>query len=484
MSRPFPDTPMLSGLWAPWPMEGEVHDLTVIGEIPADLRGTLYRNGPNPQFAPRGDYHFFGGDGMIHAFEVEGGKCHYRNRWVRTPKFELERDAGEALWSGFGGTAESDPRTQGVAGGPSNTNIIWHAGRLLSLVEGGLPPMQLDPVTLQTLGPWNFEGGLRQPIDPELAEVLGIDAPDGMVDGSFTAHPKIDPESGELLAFGYSAMPPYLTYRVIGRDGSHVRNEVIESPYPSMIHDFITTREHVIFPIFPATLRPERIEQGESVLGWEPDLGTQVGVMPRDGGNDDVVWFSTDPCYVFHPLNAHTEGRRVICEMVQYPRVPVGGAGSDVEFVGAHLVRWTLDLDGGSLKQEPLDDRICEFPRLDERFAGLSYRYGFAAGAGSAPSSLPLLGTNAVLRYDLQGGSCAVHDLGADDATGEPIFVPRCEDAGEGDGYLLSVVYRSRENRSDLLVLDAQDLAGAPLATVKLPHRVPGGFHGNWRPAD
>ena len=134
MSRPFPDPLMLSGLWEPWPMEGQIRDLPVAGEIPRDLHGTLYRNGPNPQFAPRGDYHFFSGDGMVHAFRIEDGKCHYRNRWVRTPKFELERKAGEALFAGFSSSEPGDPRTRGVPVGPSNTNIVWHAGRLLALV--------------------------------------------------------------------------------------------------------------------------------------------------------------------------------------------------------------------------------------------------------------------------------------------------------------------------------------------------------------
>ena len=483
MSRPFPTHPMLTGYWEPWSMEGEIHDLPVAGEIPRNLNGTLYRNGPNPQFAPRGEYHFFGGDGMVHAFEIEDGRCHYRNRWVRTPKFEREREAGEALFAAFSGPDPSDPRAVGVPGGPSNTNIVWHGGKLLALVEGGLPPVELDPETLETIGVWNFEGALRQPIEPGVAVVLGIDAPDGTVDGPFTAHPKIDPETGEMLAFGYDAMPPFLTYRVVDASGKLVRNQEISVPFPSMVHDFITTPEHVIFPIFPATLRVERAAAGESVLAWEPDLGTHVGVMPRDGANEDVVWFQTDPCYVFHPMNAHSDGDRIIAEMAQYERLPIGGADSGVESVPARLVRWTLDLASGTLKQEPLDDRMLEFPRLDERRAGLSYRYGYAAGAGRVESGLPLLGTNAVLRYDVASGACESHELGANSASGEPIFVPRSERAAEGEGFLLSVVYRAETDRSELLILDAENVAGAPLATVKLPHRVPGGFHGNWRPA-
>jgi len=481
MSKPFPtDDPTLRGPWQPWPMEGEIRDCAVVGEIPRDLAGTLYRNGPNPQFAPRGSYHFFTGDGMIHAFRFEDGKCHYRNRWVRTPRFAAERAAGEPLFGNLFAGEPSDPRAEGVASGPGNTNIVWHGARLLALVEGGLPPVELDPLSLETRRVWDFAGRLRRPIDPGLAEALGIDAPDGTVEASFTAHPKIDPESGEMLAFGYSALAPYLMYYVVSADGGLVRCEPIDVPFPSMVHDFITTRDHVIFPIFPATLRPERMAQGESVLGWEPELGTRVGVMPRRGGSRDVTWLSTDPCYVFHPLNAHDEGRGIVAELAQYPRLPLALPGEDLHFeIGAKLVRWTLDLDGGTVKQEALDERTIEFPRLDERRTGLSYRYGFA-GSGSKGA---VNGLNEIVRYDLHAGSAQTHALGPRDAANEPVFVPRGAEAPEGCGYLLSVVWRADENRSDLLVLDAENVDREPLATVQLPHRVPNGFHGNWRPA-
>jgi carotenoid cleavage dioxygenase-like enzyme len=479
MSRPFPtDDPTLSGAWEPWPMEGEIRDVAVVGEIPRDLNGTLYRNGPNPQFSPRGSYHFFTGDGMIHAFRFEDGRCDYRNRWVRTPRFVAEREAGEPLFGNLFTNEPGDPRAEGLPAGPSNTNVVWHGGRLLALVEGGLPPVELDPETLETRGVWDFEGRLRRPIDPELARAMEIDAPDGTVDGIFTAHPKIDPESGEMLGFGYAAIPPYLMYHVVSADGKLLRSEVIDVPFPSMVHDFVTTREHVIFPIFPATLRAERIALGEPVLGWEPDLGTQIGVMPRDGGNADVLWFETDPCYVFHPLNAHTDGRRVVAELAQYPRLPLALPGDTGAFgVHARLVRWTIDLDAGTVKQEPLDDRPIEFPRLDERRSGLAYRFGYAAGEGGDA----VQGLTALLRYDLRSGACEAHRLREGASAGEPIFVPRSAGAPEGAGYLLSLVFRPGERRSDLLILDAEHVAGDPLAVVRLPHRVPAGFHGNWR---
>ena len=202
MARPFPNHPLLQGIWEPWPMEGDLRDLPVVGEVPQALRGTFYRNGPNPQFAPRAAYHLFDGDGMIHAFAIEDGKVHYRNRWVRTPRFEAERAAGESLYGGLASPTKDDPRVAGVPGGPANTHIVSHAGKLLALVELGLPPVELDPVTLATRGVHDFEGELRWPVDPSIAAQLGIAVDAGGAPGSFTAHPKEDPRSGELLAFG------------------------------------------------------------------------------------------------------------------------------------------------------------------------------------------------------------------------------------------------------------------------------------------
>ncbi|MEX2204952.1 MAG: carotenoid oxygenase family protein [Myxococcota bacterium] len=460
MSQPMPKHPFLSGVWEPWPMEGEVQNLPVTGEIPRELHGALYRNGPNPQFAPRGGYHPFSGDGMIHGFFVSNGRVDYRNRWVRTPRFDAERAAGEALWSSFmGSSAAPDPRTEGVPGGPANTNIVWHSGKLLALVEGGLPPVELDPRTLHTICTTDYSGSLR--------------------DGTFTAHPKLDPETGQMLGFRYSVMEPYVVYYEISADGRVTREVPIHAPWPSMVHDFITTREHVIFPIFPATLRIERASRGESVLGWEPELGTMIGVMPRSGGTADVTWLSAEPSFVFHPMNAYTEGRRIVADVARYKQLPIPAAGLRMEIGGtdASLWRWEIDLDARKLIETQRDDRACEFPRLDERRTGLPYRVGFAGGEGGLGG-----GFTSILRYDVASGKRVVHDFGAGSAVSEPIFVPLGEDAPEGHGFVLTVVYRAETGRSDLAILDAENLDRAPLALAHLPHRVPGGFHGNWRP--
>jgi len=460
MSRPYPDDPFLRGNYAPWPMECDAHDLVVQGEIPRELNGTLYRNGPNPQFAPRSRYHWFDGDGMIHAFSLSEGRARYRNRWVRTAKFELERRHGESLFGGLASMTDSDERAMSTVPNAANTNIVFHAGRLLALWEAGLPHA-LDPQTLATLGAHDFAGKLG---------------------AAMTAHPKLDPESGEMLFFGYSPFPPFLTYHVVDREGALVRSEPIDVPVATMMHDFIVTREHVIFLVCPATFRAENMMTGGSPIRWEPELGTRIAVMPRNGGNADVVWFETDACYVFHPMNAYTVGRRIVADVARYPRVPLFDGEEAVDGLqdasSAKLVRWTLDLDAGKVREQALDEMPIEFPRLDERHAGLPYTHGYAAGRIGPPQPDGIF--NALVHYDLERGARRVRDFGPHGFPMEPVFVPRKPDAPEGDGFLLALVYRADENRSDLVILDAAAIESGPLATVQLPHRVPYGFHGNW----
>lgn len=457
MSRPFPTDPFLQGNYAPWPMEGESHDLVVEGEIPCELNGTLYRNGPNPQFAPRGKYHWFDGDGMVHALTVSDGKAHYHNRWVRTQRFQMEREAGESLFGGLTDFANVDQRAEGVFPNAANTNIIWHGGKLLALWEAGLPH-ELDPRTLETVGPYDFGGKLLGPM---------------------TAHPKIDPETGELLFFGYSPFPPYLRYYVATAEGKITQSEEIDVSIPTMMHDFITTREHVIFMVFPATFRFENFASG-SPIRWEPELGVKIGVMPRNGGNSDVRWFETDPCFVFHPMNAYSESGKVIADVCRFDRLPLfDGAEADGLFGSgsARLTRWTIDLAGG-VKEEQLDESPAEFPRLDERYTGLCYRYGYTGGRTGEASDAGFF--NSIFLYDHKIGQRRVHNFGPTSFTSEPIFVPRSPQSPEGEGFLLAVVYRQTENRSDVVILDAENTEAPPLATVKLPHRIPYGFHGNW----
>jgi carotenoid cleavage dioxygenase-like enzyme len=469
MSIPFPEKPFFSGNFAPVSFEADAPDLPLRGELPKGLAGTLYRNGPNPQFAPRDqNHHWFIGDGMIHAFHVADGRVSYRNRWVRTPKWEAEHAAHKALFGSWGNPMTTDSSVAGKDGGVANTNIVWHAGRLFALEEAHRP-FALDPDSLAALGYCDFAGAFKG--------------------ARFTAHPKIDPETGEMIFFAYSAaghFTPTLGYGVIDKTGKLVRYDQFDAPYASMVHDFMVTRDYVLFPVLPLTGSMPRAMAGKPAYAWEADKRSYVGVMRRDASVDSVRWFECDPCYVFHPMNAYQDGDKIVGDVMQYEAAPLftdpDGRPGDPAKAVAKLTRWTFDLAANtdSFKRETIDDLSAEFPRFDERFAGLDYRHGFFA----ASSERKVLDRFDMLAHiDLKTGKRSVYQLPAGDVVSEPIFVPRGEGAAEGDGYLLATLYRGAEHRSDLAVFDAKDLEPGPLAVAELSTRVPFGFHGNWRPA-
>ncbi len=472
MSKPFPtDNAFLQGYYEPLHMECDAPNLPISGEFPKELNGWLYRNGPNPQFAPRGPYHWFAGDGMVHAFHVENGRVGYRNRWVRTPKWQLEHAEGEGLSGAFGNPRFSDPRIVELQSTVANTNVVWHAGRLLALEEAHAP-FELDPLTLESKGYFDFGGKLQGPM---------------------TAHPKIDATNGEMLFFGYAAkgrFTPDLSLHVVDRDGQLKRSQWFQAPYPSMVHDFVVTSEWIVLPIFPLTGSMDRATKGLPPYAWEPDKGTHVALIRRGGSVDDARWFSGDPCFVFHPMNAFdTPDGKVVCDMMKYPVAPLfplpDGQRVTSDPPVATLVRWTFDPVGNSnsFVETPLDDHVGEFPRLDERFTALPYRHGYFQAGAVTDAGLGREGRNGLAHIDHRSGAVRLWRPAAADFCGEPVFVPRRPDADEGDGFVLSVIYRGERNCSDLAVFDAMNVQDGPLALAHLSHRVPAGFHGNWRDA-
>ena len=467
MAKPFPDHPNLAGGFAPLQMECDAPDLVVEGEIPLELSGAFFRNGPNPQFAPRGDYHWFAGDGMVHGFYLKEGKVSYRNRWVRTVKWRKEKAAGESLFGAFN-PMESDESVQGMeTDGLANTNIVWHAGKLLALEEAHAP-FEMDPATLESIGPYTFDDKLVGPM---------------------TAHPKVDPETGEMLFFGYNAdgmISEHMAFHVADKDGNLIRSETFKAPYAAMVHDFMITKEHVIFPIMPLTGSMERAMSGAPVYAWEPDKGVHIGIMPRNGSVEDLRWFKGDPAYVFHPMNAHTDGDIVTCDVCEFEQAPLfplpDGTPGDPKKATPRLTRWTFDLSRNTddYQWERLNDIACEVPRLDERFIGSKYRYGYVACDTDAEFKIG--GFNGIGRIDHQTGQLDVYDVGEGRATNEPIFVPKSEHSAEGEGFLLANIYDSARQASQLIILDAENVTDGPLATAYLDHRIPFGFHGNWAP--
>jgi carotenoid cleavage dioxygenase-like enzyme len=450
----------LAGNFAPVRSEDDL-ELTVTGEIPAGLRGALYRIGPNPQFEPRDpNHHWFAGDGMVHGFYLADGKATYRNRYVRTPRWELEHAAGRSLFGTFGNPMTTEPAVMGQDSGVANTNIVWHAGRLMALEEGHAP-FEMAPDTLNSLG---YVQAYR---------------------GRTTAHPKIDPATGEMVWFGYGVgdapLSAGMSYGVTDAAGQVVRRDDFQAPYSSMVHDFMVTENHVLFPILPLTGSLERAMRALPAFAWEPEKGSFVGVMRRDADVSTIRWFNTGACYVFHPMNAWEADGKLYADVMRYDQAPLfpKADGSPGEKTAARLVRWTFDLDAASdaIREEPIDDLDGEFPRLDERFATRAYRHGWYA---ADPTNGKTIKQSAIAHLDFATGRRQVYELTGGDLTSEPVFTPRTADAPEGDGWVTAVVWRAGENRSDLVVFEAQDVAKGPIAVAHLPRRVPFGFHGNW----
>ncbi len=427
------------------------HPLPVTGVIPPDLCGRLLRNGPNPAVLPadESDYHWFGGDGMLHAISLsEGRATGYRNRWVRTRSLASELETPPP-------TGPSEP-----INGRANTHVIRHGGTTLALVESGFPHAVSDDLGRARVH--DFDGGLGSPM---------------------TAHPKVDPSTGELIFFGYDVFgPPFLRYHVVDAAGGLVKTESIDIPRATMIHDFGVTASRVVFLDLPVVFDLDLAAMGRSLpFRWVPEAGARVGVMPRDGGGADVRWIGIDPVYVFHVLNAYDDGPNVVMDVIRYDQAFDTEPGRAIASDLPTLARWTIDPAAGRIAERRLDDVPVEFPRIDDAVAGLPHRYGYCVRLGDQVEEPSQLG---LVQYDLGRDESTRFDPGAHRFPGEPVFVRAADGRGENEGWVLSVVYDATTDASDLVILDATSFAGPPVATVHLPARVPFGFHGSWLAVD
>ncbi len=462
------------GNLAPVREELTIADLPVNGDLPRQLSGTLYRNGPNPRFEPRGQHHWFAGDGMVHAFRVEAGRVSYRNRWMRTPRFEFERAQGRALFGAFGNPLDTDPSAMGKDFGVANTNVVSHGGKLLALEESHLP-FAFDPLTLESAGYHDFGGALPRTLE-----------------GRFTAHPKIDPVTGEMIGYSYSGSGLFgtrMSLIVIGADGGLRRQAFFDAPYCAFVHDFLLTDRHIVFPILPVVGSMDRARAGAPPYAWEGNRPGYLGVVARDAPIETLRWFEVEPCYVFHVFNAWSAGNRVVCDVMHSKRTAVfPDADGQMPPPNSNLpkpVRWTLDLDSTTdvVRTEVLSDRTGEFPRCDERFVGRRYSHAFyVSGDPARRDSEPVF--TGVVHLNLDTGRSTQWEVPEGDQVSEAVFVPRASDAAEGQGWLVAVQYLARENKSDLIILDAEEVHRGPIARAMLNHRVPAGFHGSWLPHD
>lgn len=436
----------LSGNYGPVTEETTTTSLRVTGAIPRELNGRYLRNGPNPMATvDAARHHWFTGHGMVHGIALSHGRAQwYRNRWVRSP------DIVEALGEDIAGRTLL---------GANNTHVIGLAGRTWALVEAGSPPVELTE-ELETLGVNTFFGTLH--------------------DQGFSAHPKLDPDTGDLHAMCYSwpAWGDHLQYVHVGSDGRVRRTVDIPVPGMPMVHDMSLTPNYVVVFDLPVTVNVELAMAGSPFpLAWNEAYQPRIGLLPRQGTATDIVWIDVGACYVFHPMNAYEDADgRVVIDVCRYRKMfdrdHNGPFGDNL----ATLDRWTINPKTRHLLEQRIDDRGQEFPRCHPSLSSKSYRYGYSVAVASS-------GFPAIFKHDLKAGSAATFDVGPGRHAGEPYFVPRSGATDEDDGYLLTFVFDQATSRSEFVIYDARDAARAPVARVHLPVRVPYGFHGSWIPA-
>ncbi|HIG39646.1 MAG TPA: dioxygenase [Gammaproteobacteria bacterium] len=446
MAAVLDSTPVhLRGNGRPVVEEQTITELKVNGSIPSELDGRYVRTGANPLSGTSA--HPFFGDGMIHGVRLLEGRAEwYRNRYVQTPF--IANPSVDIL----------DPSVMmDMKSSKANTHVIGHAGKILALEEGHFP--YVVDGDLGTVGSTDFGGVLK---------------------GSFTAHPKICPVTGELLAFGYSALEPYLRYLRVSAAGDLVQTENITVGGPTMMHDFNITRNHVIFMDLPAVFNMELAMSGDMPIRWDDNYPARLGVMPRDGTDAQVTWYDINPCYVFHPMNSYEEGDTIVLDVARFSHM---WRESSMDFPSPELWRWTIDTVTGKVSEEQIDDMAAEFPRVADSVVGLKHRYGYMMGMSEPGNSDdPMSASGAILKYDREKGERSEIQFGRGRVGGEPVFVPTENPNSEDDGYLMTYVYDASSDSSSLVIMDAATMDSTPVASIDLP-RIPNGFHGSWIPA-
>jgi carotenoid cleavage dioxygenase-like enzyme len=464
-SHPFATDPYLQGPNAPRRDELELHDLWVDGEIPAELHGVYVRNGPNPQFEPLAYSFPFDGDGMIHAVELCDGRASYRNRWVTTAGLRAERRAGRAVYGSVKQPFPVSKRLIGDDGDASpvknaaNTNVIAFANRFLALYEGGLP-YQLD-AQLDTIGTFDFGGRLTS---------------------TMTAHPKVDPLDGSLHFFRYAVDTPLCVYYVADAAGTIVRETPIPLSATMIVHDCLLTEHAFVLVVAPLIFDLQAIMRGKPALRFEPQRGTEIIIVDRADSLKSPQRIRCDGFYFWHYLNGYEAGHMLVVDLVVHASME-GSFANDGPTPS--LVRLAIDTHAGTCRFDRRDERCIELPRVTPGVSGRAYRYGYAATAGlTAPrAELPAATFDGLIRYDMDTNAAQVRSFGPGRFVGEPAIVPKYGARAECEAFVMTFCYDAKTDTSTFIIIDGADFTGEPVATVRLPVRVPNGYHGSWVPA-
>ena len=452
----------LDGNFSPVSEEREAQNMDVRGNIPKDLSGHFLRVGPNPvHIFDEAAYHTFDGDGMIHAIEFQGGLAHYRNRFVQTEGLKLEQARGDWVYKGMNSMMDPTP-SRIPDGAPRNKNLAntafaYHNNTLYALHEPSQPTIIRLP-GLETDGATNFDGKLKHP---------------------FTAHPKVDQKSGEMMTFGYAFQPPYVSYSVINAAGELIHSTPITIEKPVFMHDFAVTEKYSLFLDFPITLDIERAMAGGPALGFEPEHGSRIGVVPRFGTDSDVRWFEVETGSVVHTANAWDEGDEVVLQASRSKTSDIANAGlgaDNLQETQGQLYEWRINLISGAVTERTLSPARCDFTRVNDGY--VCHKTRFVYGAVFNP--VRPFSFDGVMKFDNETQTTTTFDYGANRFGGEAVFAPKVGATAEDDGYLICFVQDEAAEQSECLILDAQDIAAGPVASILIPFRVPYGFHAGW----
>ncbi|GAB4433325.1 MAG: carotenoid oxygenase family protein [Turneriella sp.] len=462
-------------------------EFDIKGKIPRELHGSFYRNGPNPAQKVPGNHHWFLGDGMIHCFHFTRGTVCYRNAWARTPTFNLEQRAKKSLFLGANlsllanaqlvgaeifallgrlfSQGNADTYTRLIS--KANTAILPFRDQVYALVESS-PPLRLSAASLKTEGFENFSSDFIAP---------------------FTAHPKVDPQTGYLYAFGYRVFgKPRLEYYVINPSGRLVSRTPIDIPYAAMVHDFAITRNYALLPVFPAVSSLSAIRRGR-IAEWQPEKPSILCLLQRNGGKETLRALEMPAGYAYHYANAYEEAGAIFLDGFCYDKLPLMGSDEEIRaelFAGANpgsFSRFRIDLQTGRVEKTKLwQAGFAEFPVIDSRLTGEKYETVYAALRRPECNSTDGIFDSHVT-FHIQKGKLRseITPLPPGHFGGEPVFVPTGK-PGQNKGFLLNIVYDRHSDHSYLAIFDAARPDKRALCEVHVPHRIPYGFHGTWRP--
>ncbi len=482
MTLSYKDRPALQGDFEPARFDSEVYDCEIVGTLPGDLAGTFYRVGAEWLYPPKfADDSPFAADGIASSFTIANGSCDFAARYIRTPRYLANRKARRQLFGYYRNPFTHEQEMRGKYNAwdtVSNTNIIHFAGRLLALKEDA-PPMELDPVTLETKGFFDFGGGYKAP--------------------TFTAHPKVDGRSGEMIAYGYEAeglASNAIWFYTIAADGTVTSERRITAPYLSMVHDIAISQNYILIPVYGMVSSIERLREGKVHWGWDTTVPSHIGVLPRTGDARDVRWFTGPQMAMVHTFAATDRDGVItldaaVSDSNPFPFFPdVHGKQFDGAAARTTIRRYVLDTKAGAdgwKEERRFEDRPGSLSRIDDRFMGHDFRFGLLS---FADESKPFAGepggrrpVNSLGRFDLARRTVEAMFAGPEFGLQEIAFAPRTKDADEGDGWVMALGTNYQTMKSELVIGDTSDLAAGPVARVRLPFKAPGQIHGNWVPA-